>query len=82
VGFVCSPPATVLPLCLALFAVFRLVGESLFLEELLFSRRKHELRTATNALDISVNKVHETSFITQKIHEVKGGRSRSVNLAA
>jgi hypothetical protein len=40
--------------------VFRVVGESLFKEKLLFSRREHEHHTTTDALNISVNKSHKS----------------------
>jgi hypothetical protein len=41
-----------------LLAVFRLVGESLLMKELLFTRRKHKLQTATHTQDISISKRH------------------------
>jgi hypothetical protein len=51
-------PFDALPLSLALLAVFRFVSKSLFLEELLFSRREHKHQTATCTQDISVSKRH------------------------
>jgi hypothetical protein len=57
-GFDLTPTYRALPLSLAQLAAFRVVGESLFKEELLFSRREHEHHTTTDALDISVCKGH------------------------
>jgi hypothetical protein len=44
---------------LASFAVLGEIGESTPLKKLLFSRRKHELRTAGVTLEVLVGKFHE-----------------------
>jgi hypothetical protein len=67
VGFDLTPPSDALPLSFALLAVFRFVGESLFLEELLFSRRKNKHRTATYTQDISVSKHDPSSEFSERL---------------
>ena len=52
------PSRRALPLSFALLAMFRLVGESLFVVKLLFSRRKHEHCTTTDTQNIPVSKAH------------------------
>jgi len=70
VRFDSTPPLDALPLSLALLAVFWFVSESLFLEKLLFSRRKHKRHTATGTPDISVGKVpHKPSFVPGNFNE-------------
>jgi hypothetical protein len=63
-----------LPLSLALLAVFRVVGESLLVKELLFTRRKHKLQTATHTQDISVSKRHNPLQARQIQRRAPGGQ--------
>jgi len=54
-GLYSSPSGT---FGLACLAVLGEIGESTALEKLLFSRRKHELRTACVTLEVLVGKIH------------------------
>jgi hypothetical protein len=67
-------PVDALPLSLALLAVFRFVSKSLFLEELLFSRRKHKHHTATYTQDISVSKRHNPPPSSADSEKGNGGQ--------
>jgi hypothetical protein len=67
-------PLPAIPLRLALLAVFRFVGESLLMKELLFPRRKHKHHTATYTQNISVSKRHSPLQAQQIQRRVNGGQ--------
>jgi hypothetical protein len=75
VRFDSKPTFRAFPLGLALFAVFRFVDESLFLKELLFTRRKNKHHTTTYTQDISVSKGHNPPSKLSRFREGSTGDS-------
>jgi len=75
VRFDSKPTFRAIPLGLALLAVFRFVDESLFLKELLFTRRKNKHHTTTYTQDISVRKGHNPPSKLSRFREGSTGDS-------